>query len=435
MLKVIQFCILALFCCVAACSTPPTGGGGGGSFACAPGATQACLCAPKVNGIQVCAADGKSWLTCKCGVGDAASGDGGDNISDGATGDGSAATSDSNTGNNGDLTGGGGDAGLLTDGGTGAEDGSAQNAETADGQGVGDVWVDAGNDDVPDWGNYFDDVADDVGGLDAGKKDTGGADSGVLDNCNDRAKIVYVVTEQNDFLSFDPEILKFKLIGKLNCANDGSTPFSMSVDRNADAWVLYQTGFGGGGEKLYKVSTLDASCQKTNYQSNQAGFTTYGMGFSSDVAGSNDETLFLGKYAMFGSSQLGTLSFPNLKVTSVAPLPNGAASPELSGNGLGELYGFFPSSNPPSVRQIDKANGTTPKIWPLPVNQFSGINAWAFAQWGGDFYLFFKTFSMGSSSVWKLDSNTGVAKPALTNVGYTITGAGVSSCAPSSLKP
>lgn len=432
--KSIQYFIFAVFCCASACSTPPTGGGGGGGFACAPGATQACLCAPKVNGIQVCASDGKSWLTCQCGADDAASGDSGGKSGDATAGDGPDAAGDSNTSNNSDLV--GGDESGQTDAVNSVQDGAAQKNETSDGQGGADVWVDAQSDDSADWGNYFDDVADDAGPADASGKDGAPADSGLLDNCNERAKIVYVVTEQNDFLSFDPETLKFKLIGKLNCANDGSTPFSMSVDRNADAWVLYQAGFGGGGEKLYKVSTLDASCQNTNYQSNQSGFTTYGMGFSSDAAGSNDETLFLGKYTMFGASQLGTLSFPNLKVTSVAPLPNGAASPELSGNGLGELYGFFPASNPPSVRRIDKATGATPKIWPLPVNQFSGINAWAFAQWGGDFYLFFKTFSMGSSSVWKLDSTTGIAKSSLVNIGYTITGAGVSSCAPSStLKP
>lgn len=285
--------------------------------------------------------------------------------------------------------------------------------------------ADANDPDAPDYGNYFDDdvptTQPDVPPVNA--------------DCNERAKIVYVVTEQNVLLSFDPDKLAFKKVGTLNCPAPGATPFSMSVDRNADAWVLYQiqSGFTAKGGGLYKVSTLDASCQTTSYVPNGQGFELFGMGFSANSVGSKDETFFIAGAGANNfttvKNTLGTISFPGMGVQKLGVLDiKGGA--DLTGNGKGELFGFFPESTPPNVRQIDKTTAASGKTWPLPVNIFSDTQAWAFAQWGGDFYLFHKTDYAASSSVYKLATATGAVTTVLTEVGYTITGAGVSSCAP-----
>src|SRR5688572_7761273 len=61
--------------------------------------------------------------------------------------------------------------------------------------------------------------------------------------CLDIAKLVYVVDENNTFLSFDPATLQFAVLGTLSCPNTaGDNPFSMAVDRSATAWVLYASG-------------------------------------------------------------------------------------------------------------------------------------------------------------------------------------------------
>src|SRR5215472_10728813 len=60
-----------------------------------------------------------------------------------------------------------------------------------------------------------------------------GEDSAPLPGCTDAgATQIYVVTEQNELMSFYPPTLTFGDIGALNC-NDltGSTPFSMGVNR------------------------------------------------------------------------------------------------------------------------------------------------------------------------------------------------------------
>ena len=56
--------------------------------------------------------------------------------------------------------------------------------------------------------------------------------------------------------------------------------------------------------------------------------------------------------------------------------------------------------------------------------------SWAFAHWGGDFYLFFKGEAGFASGAWHLDGITGITSEVVPNLGHTITGAGVSTCAP-----
>ena len=303
---------------------------------------------------------------------------------------------------------------------------SVTDSDLSGGEGVGSDDAVA-TDDSGDLDGFFDDPDADAGTA----SDAGNVNS----DCNERAKIVYVVTEQNDLLSFQPDTLKFKLVGKLGCpAGPLDTPFSMSVDRNATAWVLYQSGFSGGG-KLYQVSTLDASCKTTPFVPSQGGLDLFGMGFSSNTMGSADETLFVagGGSGTFQTTKntLASIAFPSMVETTVGKIDVSGGA-DLTGNGKGELFGFFPDSSPPSVRQIDKSNAkaTTLQSWPLPASVFQNTQAWAFAQWGGNFFLFFQSLSDTSTNVWKLDPTTGSVTKVLSNIGYTVTGAGVSSCAP-----
>ena len=262
-----------------------------------------------------------------------------------------------------------------------------------------------------------DDVTTDHGA----SPDTGG---GGTPWCKAGTQFVYVVNEENHLMRFDVPSLTFKDLGTMACETGwlADTPFSMAIDRQAVAWVLYGDG------KLFKVSTEDASCQPTSFAVGQEGFTTFGMGFATDVSGGFTETLYVSN-AVYGagSSSLGTLSFPALTLTEIAPTESGIGSAELSGNGLGELWAFFPNGS--LVAQVDKATGALwPKI-PLPAATISDARAWAFATWGGDFYLFFAGQLDSSSSVYRVKKD-GTFETLLTDTGWNITGAGVSSCAP-----
>ena len=244
--------------------------------------------------------------------------------------------------------------------------------------------------------------------------------------------LIYVVDSSNRLFSFNPRDAKyeFKQIGTLACpagrAFDGTgkaTPFSMSVDRDARAWVLYSSG------EIFHVETKDASCKASGFQPAQSGFELFGMGFVSDAENSDKETLFVGggDYDDQTRANLGSIDGTTLKLRDIGPLAlSGQRSPELTGTGKGEFYGYFPGSRP-FVAQIDKATGRNMRSWSLP--PLSGEpRAWAFAHWGGRFFIFITT-DLDGNNVYMLDPSTGNATKVKTH-NYRIVGAGVSTCAP-----
>lgn len=240
--------------------------------------------------------------------------------------------------------------------------------------------------------------------------------------CAETAELIYVVDSHDQLLSFDPRKLPsdpFKLIGVMNCDAAGS-PFSMSVDRGGTAWVLYT-----GGE-LFEVSTIDAKCKPSGFK--RVATRTFGMGFVTDVAGGKSEKLYVA--ANDGSHDLMTIDTTKDEPTATftAKLPLTSQHPELTGTSEGRLFGFFPSSSDASfVQEIDRKSGAfVGTKWELG-DRLAFVEAYAFAHWGGVFYIF---VTSGASTVRAVDRRTGAYQLVLDNLPYRITGAGVSTCAP-----
>ena len=110
------------------------------------------------------------------------------------------------------------------------------------------------------------------------------------------------------------------------------------------------------------------------------------------------------------------------------------ASPELTGTGQAELWGFTPNVAVPSVSQIDKRTAAFGSTFRLPSLRRTGVapRAWAFAFWGGSFFLFLERAADQDSAtkVYKLGRATGELGIVVSTAGRRIVGAGVSSCAP-----
>ncbi|MDQ3339911.1 MAG: hypothetical protein M4D80_32530 [Myxococcota bacterium] len=251
---------------------------------------------------------------------------------------------------------------------------------------------------------------------------TGGEGNGSSgDGCSDEAKAVYVVDQNNTLSRFSPPTKTFMDLGKLNCPSSfGATPFSMGIDRTALAWVLYSSG------ELFRVDTTSLNCTKSTW-SPQAGLQQFGMGFSTDAAGGSVDTLFIagGSGPTQPTSQLAKLSTANFQAQPVGTV---TGWPELTGTGNAELWGFFPDASSPRIAKLDKTNGTALKTYPLSI---AGMpTAWAFAFWGGDFWVFLMKGLESSTTVYQYDSNTGALKSMMQTSGRTIVGAGVSTCAP-----
>lgn len=228
---------------------------------------------------------------------------------------------------------------------------------------------------------------------------------------------VYVIDANGTLSGFDTETLQFFDIGNINCPTGGSgaTPYSMAIARDESAYVLYSDG------NVFRVNTQTAACSKTVFTANQSGFDTFGMGFSADTPGGNDETLFIAS-----STLLGSVAFPSMKVTPLASL---AGNPELTGTSDAELWGFFPGATRSQVGLIDKATGDVSNVIALP-SLTGSPQSWAFAFWGGRFWIFLQRQNDSSTVVYRLDKATEKTITAIANTGRQIVGAGVSSCAP-----
>lgn len=225
--------------------------------------------------------------------------------------------------------------------------------------------------------------------------------------CSEETKQIYVLGTDKTLYRFYPDVLKFVRIGVIGCPSVAGT-FSMAIDRRGTAWVEFTDG------RLYAVDTTNATCKATAFAPGQSGFSTFGMGFARNGDSANGETLYASGAGLaaidtksFALTFLGSLSFGRTELTSMDT----------------QLYAFSVGSG--VIVQLDKTTGATQKVYRSSATDAD--NAFAFAQWGGDFWLF-----TGSerSQVTQYSPIGDTSKVVVADTGMLIVGAGSSSCAP-----
>lgn len=254
---------------------------------------------------------------------------------------------------------------------------------------------------------------------------------GGLDDCSEASRLIYVVDQNRTLSSFNPRLIgapngPFTRLGEIACpAAAGAEPFSMAVDRRATAWIIYDSG------ELFTVNvqSLPLTCVKTGFMP-QHLVARFGMGFVANTPGSREETLFIAGSDLGSSlatTKFGTLSTVPPYTLTVLGVLNGA--PELTGTGDAKLWAFSPNVTPPKIARLSKATGLPESVFEAP-SLAGQPRAWAFAFWGGSFYIFLQRATDSSTKVWKLNGTTGVITAAVAETGHVVVGAGVSTCAP-----
>jgi hypothetical protein len=256
-----------------------------------------------------------------------------------------------------------------------------------------------------------------------------GPDIGVPPNCSSPSILyVYMFTESNHIWSLYPQTGTLSLIGTINCSSSG-TPFSMAVDRNGSAYVLYQ--LNATSSEMFHVSLRTLDCTRTPWVSPGPPYGTFGMGFVGDSNGLTD-TLYVaadGNGTPSANATLGKLDLTTFKVTTVGDLA--VRMPELSGTLDGRLFAFYgTTSGSSAVDQVDPSSLAHVKTY-----SFSNLpqgSGWAFGFWGGDFYLFTAPPSPppGAVSVITRYRPSDRSQTTLATLDEAIVGAGVSTCAP-----
>ena len=235
------------------------------------------------------------------------------------------------------------------------------------------------------------------------------------DDCEGTSDLVYVVSRSDESLYlFEPTSLSFTKLGVLDCGWTGS-PNSMAVSRDGLAYVRYSD------ETVYEVGLDTLACTETTY--NNGNFGSFGMGYAT-----NDDQTWRDQLYIANAGALATLDTDTWKLSGVAPMPSQS---ELTGNADGELWAFLPLEKPAELIQVDKSSGSTLKRLQLPgFPDPADIDAFAFATWDKDFYVFVRVYGMGSSTdVYKVDPQGNMTK-VLGHIGFDVVGAGVSTCAP-----
>lgn len=235
--------------------------------------------------------------------------------------------------------------------------------------------------------------------------------------------VIYLLTAQAQLGTFDPVANTFRLIGTLNCPGAFlSSPFSMAVDRRGVAYVGYDSG------ALYRVSTKDASCSATDFRNQTIpdGFTTFGMAFTTEPDLS--EALYVASTGEDG--RLARVDPSDLRFSLIGSFSPTVQDAELTGSGAGRLFAFYrdwTTAGSSIVAQVDaqtaavsnqvRLRGVLPQV------------GWAFAYWGGSFYLFAAPTEQGSE-VFRYRPDAAQYER-LAVLDQVVVGAGVSTCAPS----
>jgi hypothetical protein len=246
-----------------------------------------------------------------------------------------------------------------------------------------------------------------------------------LPTCAPDAQFTYVIDDQARISTFDPQsATPLKQKGTLSCPVPGH-PFSMGVRHDGIAYVLFiRDPNRCSGMARVDLNTL--SCQAV------PGFTCqpppildrFGMAYS--MAGpSGAETLFASGMT---STRLAHLDPESGRFTTVGELP--ATAIETTGNPEGAYWGFSPEGSPQAFH-LDPATGARLQAFPLdiPTTARPMARSWAFASWGGAFYIFYGEHeSSGGTSVYRLTPD-GKLTTFLSRTGVNIVGAGNAVCA------
>ncbi len=239
--------------------------------------------------------------------------------------------------------------------------------------------------------------------------------------CEEDNRQVYVVSTAKDLYRFPPLTKRFTKIGHLDCPSF-SGPQSMAVDRRGVAWILYNDG------RIYRASTRDAQCTETKFEPVQQGPKSFGMAFVTDGPASTHDTLFLATDE--AEPGLATLDLTTLRMSPVVryqPQGGTVGAYDLTGTGDGRVFGIGPEP----ARIVELEPKTARILVEKKLIELPDMYAWAIAHYWGSFYVF--AAASGNSRVTRFDWSTGQEERIFDDVGFVITGAGVSTCAPTKL--
>jgi len=237
--------------------------------------------------------------------------------------------------------------------------------------------------------------------------------------CPEETTRLYVVSNVADLYSFDTDSRSFTKRGHFDCPDmEATVANSMAIDRDGFAWLNFSDG------TLFKASLTTAHCERTSFRPAQAGFFSFGMAFVHEPA-SRRESLFV---SSLGTGRgLGKIDTASLTLEPVGDYTGdlSGANAELSSSSDGALYALF-RSNPPALAELAPDTGAIVRA--EGIRDLDAGYAFAFSHDRGDF-VFYTAGEVGNSKVTRYRPKTHASDVLVTDAGFRVVGAGVSTCA------
>ncbi len=248
--------------------------------------------------------------------------------------------------------------------------------------------------------------------------DAAANDSGAVatdEECAGEIKLVYVFTRDAKIVRFDPATLTFTELGRVICPTS-SDANSMAIDRHGEAWLAFTD------TRVFNVPLRTLECTEVvlNWPEGNGRTGRFGMAFSKDDS-ETGESLFMGGNGLWKTDPR------TLEVQHIGEAKPLSAVFELSGTGDGKLFGWGAGNG--ILGRLDLVSGNV-----LEWEQTNVVGRdWAFAQWGGDFWLFVQLDrgeGFKSTSVVRYSPLTRTSAVVVEDAGMIVVGAGSSTCAP-----
>jgi hypothetical protein len=259
--------------------------------------------------------------------------------------------------------------------------------------------------------------------------------------CAENTERIHVVTTTGELWAFDPPTLEFELVVDLLALPGCATPqfFSMSLDRDGIAWLEFTDG---------TLHTLDINapvgCDNPGFvPPPELAITNFGMGFVSESIDNPCDSLF-GHRIGFGLDGPGVgllFEVDTDAVDVIGSYPTDFNRAELTGTGDARLFAFV-DSIPAKLVELDKGSGAM--LSQIDLVGIDASTAFAFAAYGGDFYFFTgsdSNFNRSEVNHIDYDDSDNNGEQDITEIipevpfDGPISGAGVSTCAPSEPPP
>jgi len=263
-----------------------------------------------------------------------------------------------------------------------------------------------------------------------------------FETCSDAAQLIYAFDAGGALVRLDPRLIAtpataFASLGTPACTLGSplpgwvsTVPLSMALDVHGKVWALYSSG------ELFRIDPATLACEALPFASS-ASWQLFQMAFSGH-AETRSQWLYVsgGSAAFSAPGNFGRIDPANVAggVQTIGPLGGSAdETVPLATVGTDVVYGFYPRFVATTqMQQIDRSTGALLGN-PLTVIDFDGNSTqdWAFAHWGGEFWIFLNN-GIGTALV-TVDLVTGMGQFVVGGIPYTPVAAATSTCAPTTL--